>query len=74
MPPVEVVLAENNQLKERIAELEAQIVWLRRQVFSGSKSEKIDPAQLELMLKGLKEQQDALKEEKQTINYERNKP
>lgn len=74
MPPVEVVLAENNQLKERIAELEAQIAWLRRQVFSGSKSEKIDPAQLELMLKGLKEEQAALSQEKETISYERNKP
>lgn len=74
MPPVEAVLAENSQLKERIAELEAQIAWLRRQVFAGSKSEKIDPAQLELMLKGLKEEQAALSQEKETISYERNKP
>jgi transposase len=74
MPPVESVFAENKQLKQRIAELEAQIAWLRRQMFAGSKSEKIDPAQLELMLKGLKEQQDALEQEKETINYQRNKP
>ena len=81
MPPIERVLAENQQLKdrlskkeERIAELEAQIAWLRRQMFAGSKSEKINPAQLELMLKGLKEQQDALKQEKETITYERTKP
>ena len=81
MPPVETVLAENQKLKDRlskkearIAELEAQIAWLRRQMFAGSKSEKIDPAQLELMLKGLKEQQDALEQEKETISYERKKP
>ena len=74
MPPVESVFAENKQLKQRIAELETQIAWLRRQMFAGSKSEKIDPAQLELMLKGLKEQQDALEQEKETINYQRNKP
>lgn len=71
MPPTESVFAENKQLKQRIAELEAQIAWLRRQMFAGSKSEKIDPAQLELMLKGLKEEQAAV--EKETIRYERNK-
>ena len=71
MPPIKRALADNQQLKdrlskkeERIAELEAQIARLRRQMFAGSKSEKIDPAQLELMLKGLKEQQDSLKQEK----------
>ena len=81
MPPVESILAENETLKDRlsqresrIAELEAQIAWLRRQVFAGSKSEKIDPAQLELMLKGLQEQKAALDTQKETISYERNKP
>ena len=53
MPPVEVILAENEQLKvkltdreaqlsekeTRIAELEAQIAWLRRQMFAGGKSD-----------------------------------
>ena len=81
MPPVEAILAENEQLKvkltdreaqlsdkeSRIAELEAQIAWLRRQIFSGSKSEKIDPAQLELMLKGLQEQKAALDTQKEPI-------
>jgi len=43
-------------------------------MFAGGKSEKIDPAQLELMLKGLKEQQEALKQEKEVITYERTKP
>jgi len=80
MPPVEAVFAENQQLKarladkeSRIAQLEAQIAWLRRQMFAGGKSEKIDPAQLELMLKGLQEQKTALRQEKETITYERNK-
>jgi hypothetical protein len=57
MPPIETVLEENAQLKaeisgksERIAELEAQIAWFRRQMFAGGKSEKIDMKQLELLL------------------------
>lgn len=81
MPPVESILAENEQLKDRlskreqrIAELEAQIAWLRRQIFAGGKSEKLDPAQLELMLKGLQEQKAALDAPKETISYQRNKP
>lgn len=88
MPPVELILAENEKLKDRlskkeaqlsskesrIAELEAQIAWLRRQIFAGGKSEKIDPAQLELMLKGLQEQKAALDTQKETITYERNRP
>ena len=53
MPPVEAILEENATLKaelsgkesiiagkdERIAELEAQIAWFKRQVFAGGKSE-----------------------------------
>ena len=85
---VENILDQNAQLKvrlsekekqlldreTRIAELEAQIAWLRRQMFAGGKSEKFDPAQLELLLKGLKEQQADLAEEKEKISYQRNKP
>ena len=77
MPPVEEVLAEVATLKaqlsgkiERIAELEAQIAWFRRQMFGGGKSEKIDPAQLELLLKGL-EQAKAEVAEPQKVSYER---
>ncbi|MEM9159220.1 MAG: IS66 family transposase [Verrucomicrobiota bacterium] len=69
MPPIEEVLAENARLKaklqgkesvisgkdERIAELEAQIAWFRRQVFAGGKSEKIDAGQLDLLLGQLEE-------------------
>ena len=71
MPTAEEILTENEQLKnqlskreQRIAELEAQIAWIRRQVFAGGKSEKMDPAQLELMLNGLKALQAALTGEK----------
>ena len=80
MPPVEEVLAENDKLKaklsardERIAELEAQIAWFRRQIFAGGKSEKIDPRQLDLLEDLLDE---ARKEEapKERISYERGKP
>ena len=81
MLSAETILNQNAQLKAqlseketRITELEAQIAWLRRQMFAGGKSEKIDPAQLELLLKGLKEQQTELAEEKEKISYERNKP
>ena len=80
MPPVEAILAENEKLKAelsakdgRIAELEAQIAWFRRQVFAGGKSEKLDSRQLD-MLEGLLEEarrEEAVKEE---ISYERRKP
>ncbi|MCH6259369.1 IS66 family transposase, partial [Puniceicoccaceae bacterium K14] len=55
MPPVEDILEENAQLKGRIAELEAQIDWFRRQMFAGGKSEKVDLAQMEFLLKGLEQ-------------------
>lgn len=76
MPPVEVVLEENAQLKAelstrdaRIAELEAQIAWFRRQMFAGGKSEKIDARQLELLLQGLEQAKAEAKTE--TVTYER---
>jgi transposase len=84
MPPVETVLAENAQLKakladkestisgkdERIAELEAQIAWFRRQVFAGGKSEKIDASQLDLLL-GKLEEAKAAQVEPEKVSYER---
>jgi hypothetical protein len=76
MPPIETVLEENAQLKaelsgksERIAELEAQIAWFRRQMFAGGKSEKIDMKQLELLLSGL-EQAKAEETQPKTVTYE----
>jgi transposase len=80
MPPVEEILQENAQLKaelsgksERIAELEAQIAWFRRQMFAGGKSEKVDPRQLDLLLKGLDEAK-AEEAKARKISYERNAP
>jgi len=89
MPPVEEILQENARLKaelsgrdsiiagksERIAELEAQIAWFRRQIFAGGKSEKVDPGQLgflEDLLREAKESEDGRPKEK--ISYERGKP
>jgi len=69
MPPIEAVLQENVRLKERIAELEAQIAWFRRQIFAGGKSEKADPKQLNLLLRGLEEAAAELRCE--TVTYER---
>jgi transposase len=77
MPPIEEVLAENATLKaklsgkdERIAELEAQIAWFRRQVFAGGKSEKVDIDQLDLLLGKLEEAKKA-ETAPQKISYER---
>ena len=53
MPPVEQLYAENLELKERNAQLEAQVAWLRKQLFGGGKSEKLDRAQLLLKLNEL---------------------
>jgi len=80
MPPVEEILQENAQLKaelsgksERIAELEAQIAWFRRQMFAGGKSEKIDPRQLDLLLKGL-DRAKAEEAQAKKVSYERKAP
>jgi len=81
MPPVEEILHENAALKaqlsgkdERIAELEAQIAWFRRQMFAGGRSEKADSRQLgflEDLLDEARKEEEAAKEK---ISYERDKP
>jgi hypothetical protein len=43
-------IAEYPLLLQRIAALEAQLSWLRKHVFGGARSEKLDPAQRELAL------------------------
>lgn len=70
MPPVEAVLTENEQLKEENILLREQIAWLRKQLFGGGKSEKLDPDQLKLKLE---EMEARLEEQKtQKVTYERN--
>jgi len=73
MPPIEVVLEENRSLKEEIAVLRAQIDWLKKQVFGGGKSEKINRAQLLLQLDILEKQEEAVRK-LESISYERQKP
>lgn len=70
MPPVEAVEAENVQLRVENTLLREQVAWLRKQIYGGGKSEKLDEAQLKLKL----EQMEARLEEQktQTVTYERN--
>ncbi|MEM9160543.1 MAG: IS66 family transposase [Verrucomicrobiota bacterium] len=70
MPPIEEVLAENETLKGRVAELEAQIAWFRRQVFAGGKSEKVDMNQLDF-LEGKLEKAKAAETKTQKASCER---
>jgi transposase len=74
VPPAEQLYAENLQLKERNAHLEAQVAWLRKQLFGGGKSEKLDRAQLLLTLNALEEQAAAAVKPAQKITYERAAP
>jgi transposase len=53
MPPVEAVMEENRSLKEENAALRTQLAWLKKQIFGGGKSEKLDSAQLQLQLETL---------------------
>lgn len=73
MPPAEELYRENLQLKERNAQLEAQIAWMRKQLFASGKSEKLDRAQLCLKL-GELEKLAAATPPVQTITYERSTP
>lgn len=41
MPPADQLYAENLALRERLAELEAQLAWFRRKVFGGGQSERL---------------------------------
>lgn len=81
MPPVEEVLAEVAQLKaklsakdELVAELKAQIDWLRRQVFGAGKSEKVDPRQIDFLESELEKAERQAEPQTEKIAYERDKP
>src|SRR5690554_4754957 len=73
MPPIEAVLEENRSLKEEITVLRAQIDWLKKRVFGGGKSEKLDRAQLLLQLEALEKLEEAVAKT-ETISYERQSP
>ncbi len=66
MPLDEVAL-----LKQEVAVLRAQIEWLKKQLFGGGKSEKLDRAQLLLKLGELEKLAASAETPKQTITYER---
>jgi transposase len=50
MPSPEALQAENAALKEENAVLRAQLEWMRKELFGGRRSEKLDEAQLTLRL------------------------
>lgn len=64
MPSAEQLHAENKALKERVAKLETQLEWFRRNQFGGGKSERMDTAQLLFDLEQSKAQ---LEEQNQVI-------
>ena len=73
MPSVDAVLAENAQLQERVAQLEALVEWFKKHAFGAGKSERQDALQLQLQLKELEAaKKEAARQER--ITYERNKP
>ena len=74
MPPAEELYREVLQLREEKVQLEARIAWLQKQLFGGgSKSERLDRAQLLLKL-GALEKLAAAPRPVQTITYERGAP
>jgi transposase len=64
-------IAEHPLLVQRIAALEAQLAWFKKQVFGGAKSEKLVPAQRQLPLVGVDEARTAVVERTEKIAYER---
>jgi len=50
MAPVEAVEAENAQLRVENTVLREQVAWLRKKLFGGGSSEKLNEEQLKLKL------------------------
>jgi transposase len=73
VPPAEQLHAEVLELRARVTQQDAQIAWLKKQLFGGGKSEKLDPAQRQLALPGVDEVRAAVVERTQKITYERSK-
>ena len=72
MPPAEQLYAENIELKLEVEKLRAHIAWLKRKLFGGGQSEKLDRAQLLLSL-GELENKIAQAPKVETITYQREK-
>jgi transposase len=71
MPPLEAALSEILTLKEENSVLRTQIEWLKKKLFGGGQSERLDKAQLIFKLGELEKLAAAAKVE--TITYERAK-
>jgi transposase len=69
----EQMIAEYPLLTQRIAALEAQVAWFKKQVFAGGKSEKLDLDQRQLPLPGVEGARAAVVEHVEKITYERAK-
>jgi transposase len=73
MPPAEKLFAENLALKAELADLRAQVAWFQRQMFAGSRSEKLPvetPRQAKLALPETPQSERVT----QVITYERRAP
>jgi transposase len=73
MPTPDQMIAEYPLLAQRIAALEAQVAWFKKQFFGGGKSEKLDPAQKQLPLSGVDDARSAVVDRTEKITYERTK-
>jgi transposase len=75
MPPAEVLYAKVLSLEAEVADLQARVSWFQRQMFAGSRSEKLpieSAAQTKLGLAEVPQSQQAAKT--QTVSYERRAP
>ena len=70
MPPAEQLYAENIELKLENGQLRAQINWLKKRLFGGGQSEKLDRTQLILAL-GQLEEADQRAKQLEKVAYER---
>jgi len=74
VPPAEQLYAENLELKGKVALLETQIAWLKKQLFGPGKSETLDRAQLLLQLGELEKLAAVPTRPVQQVSYERTAP
>lgn len=73
MPPAEELYSKVLSLEAEVADLQAQVAWFQRQMFAGSRSEKLPlaaPAQAKLGLPDVPQQE----AKTQTVSYERRTP